>query len=379
MSAGSAALVASGAVCAIGLSTRQISASMRAGLSGVRGSPLRDRWQEPLRLSLLPDSELEPVAPELDGLPLTSRERRLLRLGAPALRQVWAELDQASALTPDRLLALETAPLFLGLPDDAPLKHATADWTLSEGAARAAALANLPSLLQLQTGVGFDVRHSRVFPSGRAAGLVALDAALAWLETSGADAALVGGIDTYLDPLLLGALDAERRLLGERVPDGFVPGEGAAFLLLIAPSRARLWRAPLVSVLGSGTAHDPGHRYASEPARGEALSTALDALPQTADSSSWPRVQCTWAGLNGESFGAKEWGVATIRHAELFAPEARLEHPADCYGDLGAATGPLLLALARDALLLGHRPGPALVWASSDEGTCACCYVDVAT
>jgi 3-oxoacyl-[acyl-carrier-protein] synthase-1 len=87
-------------------------------------------------------------------------------------------------------------------------------------------------------------------------------------------------------------------------------------------------------------------------------------------------LQTTFAGFNGENFGAKEWGVARIRHADLFAPTMKLEHPADCFGDTGAALGALLLAVANASLVTKQRPTPALIWASSDREDRACAWLD---
>jgi 3-oxoacyl-[acyl-carrier-protein] synthase-1 len=55
-----------------------------------------------------------------------------------------------------------------------------------------------------------------------------------------------------------------------------------------------------------------------------------------------------------------------------------IEHPADKYGDAGAATGAILLALAAKSLSIGARQGPALVWAASDREPRACAIVSVA-
>ena len=83
-------------------------------------------------------------------------------------------------------------------------------------------------------------------------------------------------------------------------------------------------------------------------------------------------VGVTFAGFNGESFDAKLWGVAQLRHRDFFATDMILEHPADKYGDAGAATGALLLALAAQSVSDGSRAGPALVWAASDFEPRAC-------
>ncbi len=43
-----------------------------------------------------------------------------------------------------------------------------------------------------------------------------------------------------------------------------------------------------------------------------------------------------------------------------------LRHPADCFGDVGAAKGPILMAMACEGLRRGDYSGPILCFASSD-------------
>jgi 3-oxoacyl-[acyl-carrier-protein] synthase-1 len=114
---------------------------------------------------------------------------------------------------------------------------------------------------------------------------------------------------------------------------------------------------------------DPGHRNGSEPARGEGLALALEKLRASNGGES---IASIFAGLNGESFESKLWGVAALRHKDWFAPDAYMHHPADCYGDAGAATGALLTVIAATALQRGQRPGPALLWAASDHEPRGC-------
>ena len=47
-------------------------------------------------------------------------------------------------------------------------------------------------------------------------------------------------------------------------------------------------------------------------------------------------------------------------------PITTLEHPADCVGDAGAASGALMLALGALGLHDGDVAGPCLIWCASD-------------
>jgi 3-oxoacyl-[acyl-carrier-protein] synthase-1 len=338
-----ARIIATSALCSAGRGVEQLWASVRAGLSRIGSSRVMDRNFEPIQMGLVPEDALEPeLPPEVDSLPLPARARRMLRLGVPALRSV---LERAGA-PPLRL--------FLGLPqltlDEAP-------W-----------MRGFSLYLAKAAGTALDLPGCRVVPAGRAAALVALELAVSALEQDPSRPVVVGGIDTYLDLRLLASLEAEGRILGPRVSDGFIPGEGASFLVL-AHSSAGTGEGAII-VAATASAQDPGHRSGSAPARGEGLATALELLRSRLPDPS--PVGTTFAGLNGESFDAKQWGVARLRHADFFAPDAGVSHPADCFADTGAATGALLLALGARAIARGERRGPALIWAASDGETRAC-------
>ncbi|MDB4975720.1 MAG: fabB [Myxococcaceae bacterium] len=286
---GEAFVVGTGVICSIGNSAAQCSASFRAGLSGYALSSVQGRTHEDLRLALVPELDLEPLSPALESESLSCRERRMLRLGGEALRS----------------LENLTGPLFLALPEPRPA-------VLGGLRVRDDFLA----LLGAQAEVHFDPRTSKTFALGRAGGFFALQAGLAALR-AGAPQVLVGGIETCLDLRLLSWLETERRLLADGVRDGFTPGEAAAFLCL----SARRSTASDAVIRAVGTAEDPGHRYSEEPALGSGLSAALDAMQWR--SQRLPPVRTCFAGLNGESFGAKAWGWRTCDITRCSSPSSR--------------------------------------------------------
>jgi len=344
-----------GALCSVGLGVRQVYASVKAGIARIAESSVHDRSVEPIRLSLVPDDVLDSLPPELESQSLTPRYRRMIRLASPALRQAAAGLPEGQNPLP-----VSPLPVFLGLPEDHQGRKPT------EGSALLAAIAG-------QAGVTVDEKHSQVFPRGRAAALLALDAGIRQLIEGRATSVLVGGVDSFLDLRTLAELDFEQRILGARSSDGFIPGEGAAFVRLTA---ARAAARGQVVVLATGTARDPGHLYSEQPGRGEGLAQALAKMFAGLRAPAGP-IETTYASFNGENWCAKEWGVARLRHSERFSAAGPLEHPADCYGDTGAAAGALLLALAARALAGEDRVGPALVFASSDREDRACALLNV--
>jgi 3-oxoacyl-[acyl-carrier-protein] synthase-1 len=340
-----AVIVATNVLCAAGRGTAQVWASIRAGVGRIVNSHVIDGHFDPIRMGLVPEDQLEPVTTEFDTISLPPRARRILRLAVPTFR----------AVRPDA--GLEACPVYLGLPEFDPT---AAPW-----------VHDFPATLSRLAGVPIDARTSRTYPIGRAGALVALRDAVNDIEEDATRSIIVGGVDTFLDLRLLGALGAEHRILGRHVMDGFIPGEGAAFLVLAAAADERSSTTATITVLGAASSDDPGHRYGNDPARGEGLADAIETLRiKLGDETD--SVTATFAGFNGESFDAKQWGIALLRHKDFFDPAMRVYHPADCFGDTGAATGALLAALAARALSTKQTAGPALVWAASDREPRAC-------
>ncbi|XXY17979.1 hypothetical protein WME88_58095 [Sorangium sp. So ce216] len=340
MAAQGADILRVGMVSSVGLSAEVTSAAVRAGICRFQETSVLDRRFNPLAMALVATPDLPPLAPALEELSgLTARQIRMLRLAGPALRA-----------------CLEGAPpgpsaVLLAGPEAFP-----------EGRPAPVGPAFLEHLA-VQADVKLELGRSQVFPAGRAGVFLALTAALEGLSARRYDRVVVGGVDTLLDLYLLGTLDLEERLHAPGIFDGFIPGEGAAFLLLARPG-AGPGAAPLSRVVSVGTAEEEGHRYNKGAAyRGEGLDAALKAAFAAAPGDP---MRTVYAGFNGENFFAKEWGVAMARHKRKIAEDFVMEHPADCVGDAGAALGAMLVGLAALWLAEGHRPPRCLVWAPSD-------------
>jgi 3-oxoacyl-[acyl-carrier-protein] synthase-1 len=153
--------------------------------------------------------------------------------------------------------------------------------------------------------------------------------------------------------------------------DGFVPGEGAAFVLLGKKAPAG---QPAVRIRGVAQGFEAGHLYSDEPYKGDGLAGIVTTLFENMPDG--PKIQSVLAGFNGENFNAKEWGVTALRNAGHLEEPIRLEHPVDCIGDPGAALGPLLVILAAIGLQKGYLNGPCLAWCSSDYGSRAAVVID---
>ncbi|MDF1553074.1 MAG: beta-ketoacyl synthase N-terminal-like domain-containing protein [Deferrisomatales bacterium] len=341
-----------GMVTAVGGSAAQTASSVRAGISRYEESSIYNSRFSPMTLALFPDDLLPPLDAGLaDTLGLTSRQIRMLRLAGAAVEDL--------APTPE-----QRGPLFLAGPEPLPGLREERPAPMSE---------SFLDHLAVQTQWEFDRDSSRVFPTGRAAGMQALAAALETLEQGTSDYVFVGGVDTYLDLYLLGTLDMEGRVLAEGVMDGFCPGEGAAFLLLA--SQDGLERGgldPIAFVAPPGIGQEPGHRYSEEPYQGDGLAQVVALALGQANVGSISSVLCS---QNGENFGTKEWGVTYLRNSTAFIDDFRFEHPAEYFGDVGGCFGPALVGLAAVGVKEGYLPGPCLVCCSSEEELRGACVV----
>jgi len=313
-------IAATGMITPVGTNTATTQAAIAVGISAYADSIHYNKQSHPMRLALIPEEALPPLNPKLNTLCLSYRQQRLLRIAEPALLEAVHTLP----LT-------EPAALFLALPESIPGSNFTPDL-------------NFISALEIQTGVLLNKSASQVFTSGRAGGFEAVAAALTYLTDSGNSVALVGGVDTYLDLLLLGILDQDSRILAEEVTNGFAPGEAAGFLLLINDQAKKyLPFSPQATIYPPGISLEPGHRYSDQPYRGEGLANAWSQAIANADTAPIDKI---FSSLNGENLGAKEMGVAFLRNNNAFSENNKTEHPADCIGDIGAAFAPVLVGLA---------------------------------
>jgi 3-oxoacyl-[acyl-carrier-protein] synthase I len=336
-------IVGVGMMTAVGLSAAETAASVGAGIMRFEESSIMDRRSQPFTLAEVPEDGLPELAEALRSPALTTREVRLLRLATMPLRECAARL-------PERLLPV---PLLLALPENETTRP------LDAGRFLAALDVQVPGL--------FDTRASGAPFRGRSGGIAALGRAADVIRAGQLDFVIAGGVDTFRDLYVLGTLDTEGRVKTPANLDGFIPGEGAGFVLLASrAAAASAGLEPLAAIAGWSLALEEGHLYSDQPYRGNGLAAAI----QQATASARPvlPISDAYSSMNGESHWAKEWGVGYMRSRQAFLPEHGMHHPADCYGDAGAAAGPLMVGLAAVTTVAGLRSGSALIYGSSDRG-----------
>jgi len=326
-----------GMINPVGVGAQACAAAVRAGVNQYADSPIVRSTGEPYKMAIVPDECLPELNSDAPDSPSRSQPKalyqRMLQLGKVALSQA-CESAKVETLIP---VFLATPEQRCGLPFPA-LE---------------------PFLKDLAAEVDFslDLLTSRVFPFGRSAGMNALDEAIKLLLSTPLESIIVGGVDSFLDIMLLNELDGEDRITSSTTMRGFVPGEGAAFVVLQKTAEPSL----VVSLPGIG--EEAGHYYSDENCLGEGLSSAVSSAVENVNSP----IQSVLCSINAEPTHVKEWGISQLRNSEAFGSDLNFQHPAECYGDLGAATAITLVALSEIGLTKEYYQSPLLVWCASDR------------
>lgn len=203
--------------------------------------------------------------------------------------------------------------------------------------------------------------------AGHAGGLMGMLHASNSLRKGSAKFCLVGGIESYLEAETLEWLDDRDQLHSEMNKFGFCPGEAAAFCLLTTHRTAAEYKlAPLVQIIDVVAAHEENRIKTETVCIGEGLGAAFKSLFENNSVGQVERIICD---MNGERYRGNEYGMAVLRNPGLFKDAADVETPADCWGDVGAASGPLYVGMVAEATTRGYSKGPlSIVWASSESG-----------
>ena len=334
-----------GMVTPVGLSARQTAASVRTGIGRLGESYVTDRYGEMLVMGLVDAGELPALCEELadpDGpdQELSPRQERLARLAGPAL------LEAIGSHAPASL------PLLLALPEAHPeTRHAVG--------------AEMIGILATQTERRFDPELSRTYALGRAGGFAALDDALDLLAAG--DEHATGAQRRrwcwLAPPTAISIWGCSMRWMPRggsgpaRSPTDSCPAKGRRSCCSGRPAR-RAQRPAADRAHHRRRSRARGGPHVQQPSRTAATGwrRRSHALFERAGSEPSRKIACVYAGLNGESFWAKEWGVAQIRCAGRLRDRLRVQHPADCFGDAGAALGPIMLGLGRaGSVARAHR------------------------
>ncbi|HEX5748021.1 MAG TPA: beta-ketoacyl synthase N-terminal-like domain-containing protein [Archangium sp.] len=333
-------IIGLGARTPVGVKAPHAAAAVRAGICRYGNHPFMiDKQGHPMKVArdgLLP--------PELGG------SKRFQALASSALEESLSPLaSQASAGW--------ALPAVVALPDSRPglpgaLADALTHW-LREDASLPIRLAQLEWL-----------------PHGHAAGLMALERGWQLIQSGRAELCLAGGIDSYLEAETLEWLDERELLKSSANRSGFIPGEGAGFCLLASARVIRqLGLSPLAWIVSAATRREE-HPFGTQGINvGRGLSEAIAGATRVLGDPPTQLADTMYCDLNGEPHRSEEFTYASLRCQLAFADHTDYETPSDCWGDVGAATGPLLACLATASGRRRYARGPRpLLWASSYGG-----------
>jgi 3-oxoacyl-[acyl-carrier-protein] synthase I len=216
--------------------------------------------------------------------------------------------------------------------------------------------------IQGQLGIEFS-HHSMVLPLGRVGVGSALLHARRIIDEMHAPFVVIAATDSLLSSGTLRAYEQAERLLSPQNSNGFIPGEGAAALLVGHAER----ETDLVCT-GVGFGTETSTIFDDSPLRGDGLHQSIkNAL---ADAECDMRdVDFRITDLSGEQYYFKEAALALSRIMRVRKEEFDVWHPAECIGEVGAVSGVAMIVVAHAACLKGYAPGSGILChAAADDG-----------
>lgn len=188
---------------------------------------------------------------------------------------------------------------------------------------------------------------------GKVAGVVALREARTMLYAKGHRAVIIAGVDSYLDGPTLAGYERKRRLLTADNSNGFIPGEGAAAIVVKRPVASD---EPQLIVAGIGFGIEKATIDGEDPLRADGMVEAIrNALSDARTSMAALDYRIT--DVSGEQYSFKEAALAMTRLMRVRKEEFDIWHPADCIGEVGAAAGPAVFNVAWAASKKGYSKG----------------------
>ena len=346
----------------LGLTARQTTFCARARKGEPRSTRFRNRLDRSIGACTTPG-----LSDGLEGID------RMIALAAPALAAVAASARSHGVSPIARGAGSGAGAGATGAPEESrspwPLLLAVPEPGRPDDDARfgGGVLAELAA----RAGVAIDEARSSTFREGHAGFAHALAAAVELLSRgagAGAGAAIVGAVDSYFHAGVLAWLDAEARVHGLGVENGFVPGEGAAFLVL---SRSASPRGAASPRSGAGAqvrlrAVETGVETSVEtgaPNIGQTSSRLVAAIAQLDTPAT---IRWALTDVNGERHRVREWTQVAMRGS--IAEGAKVDRFAEDLGDCGAASGAVLAVIAHELLVTGAAPAENACIALAADG-----------
>jgi 3-oxoacyl-[acyl-carrier-protein] synthase I len=198
-----------------------------------------------------------------------------------------------------------------------------------------------------------------------------------WFKHGMCDCCIVGGVDSLVQPVTLAALDGKGLLRTIERPACMIPGEAAGFVALEKPkSAARKARVQAI-VEAPASAREAPHPAleAQGPDDGGLRAAIAHTLAQLPDAGR--ATGLVVVNLNGDDYRASSWWRGIASSSEQVRLDALPAwYPPLFFGEIGAATGPVALAMLASGWARGYAPGTnALICLLDDRGGRGTVYV----
>lgn len=331
-------IVGVGSVTAVGLNAAATAAAVRAGIAGFQEHPYMINQEGELYvLAMVPSVDVSLVGSE-----------RCIALSTSAIHEALEPLQQFSQTKCDLKVVIALPEFRPGMSTDLAEK--------------------IVNHVKAQSNEFYAINDVRVASKGHSAGLMALESASRLLATGECEFCLVGGIDSYIDPDTLDWVEENEQLHVPSNAWGFIPGEAASFCLICSSYTANKYKLPVrAQLVAISSAYEKNRIKTETVCIGEGLTQAVrgvvTALPENV------KIDFTICDQNGDAYRADEFGFMLCRLSEYFTDSSDYMAPADCWGDVGAASGLLFVNLVIAASEKGYSKGPhTLLWASSEGG-----------
>jgi len=335
-------ITAMGAVTAVGGNVEQTNAAINAGITPFvehtyyECTPEDPEWDEdlPSYVAAAPFIEFH-----------VDNQERFNQLMVPTLKELFAQ-------SKIKRQTLAKTGLLVALPaEESPLQQIALDddWLTT---------------IRRQTGL-VGLKNSRTSRDAHVGVFALVNEAMALLQNGQLQQCIVGGVDSYLLQSRMAHYDQLWRLKSSRNVDGFIPGEAATMLMLETEQHAVARGAQILAkIAGIGFGVEANNfnteRASSGKGLTDAIRAALDSDPSTRN------IGVIGCDLNGESYASQELGLISTRLGNRFNANTEINHPADCCGDVGAASGGLLMVTAVERIQQTETNNILLTTANDD-------------
>jgi len=333
----SVCIVGVGSVTSIGLNAPATAAAVRAGIAGFTEHPyMINQEGDPYVIAMVPSVNVETVGVQ-----------RYTNLALPAIEEALFPLINSNR-------SFGHIPFILGLPEARP---GLSDDVSTKLAEKVKEIAHEQLL----------IKDVSTLQRGHSAGLMALETG-SKLVLDGSEFCIIGGVDSYIDPDTLDWIEDNEQLHIPSNAWGFIPGEAAGFCLICSSNTAYRYKLPIMAqIVGISTAFEKNKIKTKTVCLGQGLTQAvrntIKVLPEDC------QIDFTICDQNGEAYRADEFGFMLCRLSEYFVEPSDYMAPADCWGDVGAASGPLFANLVVSSAQKDYAKGPyTLLWTSSEGG-----------